>query len=658
MYANDAQMPGPAVHRRKEKNRTRDAAALAAGGGVAYAGVQAGKAAKKIGKAADRTAEAVEHANVAARKGGKFLRGARRQLTTFPTFKKIVKRFMSSAVEPVELGKGPSVGQDRYRKQIDEKDHEKSLHGYGRAAETGGGIGALVAKKGGRRKAALIGAAAGLAAQTIVRSGTSHTKDQYGERSRTGKAVDKVPAAAGAATAAGLLIRKATKHKLRKFLSRRMNAAIELAEGADVAVRVGKSAGGRVGAWFKKRWTTAPAAARAAVVGAGALGGAGAVAGAVAPEKDESRVQSSVGHAAKDAVFGGALYGVTEPLLKKATGADAEGALKATGKKAAKKIVKALGTKLGARLIELRAVHHSDDESRDHGGKFKDSVKGYIEKDRNYKGATSKLTDKPVRNSILRKANDVRRVGGRAGRLASDVADHVQGKRKTDERGRPKKREWEKTYFKNGVQNVAIAGGLAVGAHHLKNHPEHYREAQAIKRGVTGQKTTGKRNPTTGKMVYKKVAAPKTRVGKGIVKTADKVKGGVKKIGKMLFSAGTFNRLVELDYYDRADWDLRDPRGKSARVFAPGSKTRTRRPKKFHEKAGNQRKLGVAAVAAGTAIGALLGRKSGVKKGIRETEKRLAPAVKKAGRKAPNKGMQRVTNHDGTFYTPRSPKKK
>ena len=40
-----------------------------------------------------------------------------------------------------------------------------------------------------------------------------------------------------------------------------------------------------------------------------------------------------------------------------------------------------------------------------------------------------------------------------------------------------------------------------------------------------------------------------------------------------------------------AGWDVRDPRGKSARVFAPGSRARMRREKKWHEKIENERTI-------------------------------------------------------------------
>src|SRR6185295_14247927 len=54
-----------------------------------------------------------------------------------------------------------------------------------------------------------------------------------------------------------------------------------------------------------------------------------------------------------------------------------------------------------------------------------------------------------------------------------------------------------------------------------------------------------------------------------------------------------------------ADWDVRDQRGRSARVFAPGARARERREKKWHERVANQRVLLGSLAAAGTVAGAV-----------------------------------------------------
>jgi len=78
------------------------------------------------------------------------------------------------------------------------------------------------------------------------------------------------------------------------------------------------------------------------------------------------------------------------------------------------------------------------------------------------------------------------------------------------------------------------------------------------------------------------------------------------------------SRLIHFDEVAAdAGWDIRDPRGKSARVFAPGSRQRVRREKEWYEKSDNERKMWKAGVllagAAGLAGGHLLTKKLGKK---------------------------------------------
>jgi hypothetical protein len=69
------------------------------------------------------------------------------------------------------------------------------------------------------------------------------------------------------------------------------------------------------------------------------------------------------------------------------------------------------------------------------------------------------------------------------------------------------------------------------------------------------------------------------------------------------------------EYYSAPGWDLRDARGRSARVFAPNSKKRERRMADWHETKEGQKKMLIGAgllgaVAAGTG-GVLIGRQIG-----------------------------------------------
>lgn len=73
------------------------------------------------------------------------------------------------------------------------------------------------------------------------------------------------------------------------------------------------------------------------------------------------------------------------------------------------------------------------------------------------------------------------------------------------------------------------------------------------------------------------------------------------------------------DYYSAPGWDLRDARGKSARVFAPGSQKRVRRPAEWHEKKDNQKKLiagaGLAAALLAGGGGFMLGKQRALRLG-------------------------------------------
>jgi hypothetical protein len=189
-------------------------------------------------------------------------------------------------------------------------------------------------------------------------------------------------------------------------------------------------------------------------------------------------------------------------------------------------------------------------------------------------------------NSIAREAKNKRVTVQRGGRLTRDAAAVLQGKeRERDASGRIKKREWEKSWFHNKATEIGMTaaglGGLAT-VRYANNNPE-------TKIGQAYDNTK------------KSVRATKdglSEIGKNIL-------GGITKItAKKAFSA-KLKRLRELDAIAEYEgWDIRDPRGKSARVFAPGSRRRERRQKEWHEKTDNERKLWKAGIAAGVLGGA------------------------------------------------------
>lgn len=117
--------------------------------------------------------------------------------------------------------------------------------------------------------------------------------------------------------------------------------------------------------------------------------------------------------------------------------------------------------------------------------------KGYFKQDT--EGRPIKV-DVPVMhaqvvNAAMRKAAKVSKWSGRAGGLAKDATAVVRGKpREKDASGRSKKREWEKSWFKEGARRVAIAGGILGGAKVLKSSPKLRRKvgkgADWVKRKV------------------------------------------------------------------------------------------------------------------------------------------------------------------------------
>jgi hypothetical protein len=102
------------------------------------------------------------------------------------------------------------------------------------------------------------------------------------------------------------------------------------------------------------------------------------------------------------------------------------------------------------------------------------------------------------------------------------------------------------------------------------------------------------------------------------------------------------------DRAQAAGWDVRDPRGRSARVFAPGSQQRQRREKYWHERVDNQRKVLGGLAVAGTLAGALAGWHArglwkGAKVGLKNEAEAGARVVAKKARPAANVVRARAT---------------
>ncbi len=367
----------------------------------------------------------------------------------------------------------PNVAADRYKKDIHEKDSARSGSHYVKSALGGAVIGALTRGKMARRQAAAIGAGVGIGAQTVARTGTGFTKDQFGDRSFTGKSIDKAVPTAGLIGAGVLAIRK---------LRGRMPVTL-------------------------------------------------------------------------------AARGTTKRQL------------------------------LSAKLKEVHFFaksyeHHSDREARDTTGQFRDSLGAAIRGETNYRNETVGLTDAPVINNAYRRAKTAVKIGNRVGALSRDAAGALAGQAKVDNRGRPLKREWEKSWFTNGIKNVVATGAVLGGAALLRKNPK-LRGALV----AAGARAAGR----AGTVVKRGAQA----VGTGINKATNVDRFFAAKVRAYFFDATA------------SDWDVRDARGRSARVFAPGARPRERREKQWHEKVGNIRRVAVIGALTAAAGGAGLGYKLG-----------------------------------------------
>jgi hypothetical protein len=215
-------------------------------------------------------------------------------------------------------------------------------------------------------------------------------------------------------------------------------------------------------------------------------------------------------------------------------------------------------------------------------GKSTGHVRDYDDKGR-ATGSLSKISREEaighhqVIKGVYRKAEQVQKHGGRALNLIRDAADVVRGEpRAKDPWGRKRKREWEKSWFKNAAgATVGTVGALAL----IKKFPKQSEKVvDKLSHASDLWHGTSRRRPP-----------------EGMVATS-----------AILDSVKHFDStLNELDY-TAPDWDLRHQHRKSVRVYAPEAHPRERREKKWHEKIGNERKMWAGGVLAAGAVGAAI----------------------------------------------------
>ena len=202
-------------------------------------------------------------------------------------------------------------------------------------------------------------------------------------------------------------------------------------------------------------------------------------------------------------------------------------------------------------------------------------------------GNPTRLTQTQLVNAAWRGGHQIRKTVRRSGNLLRDVSDVANGRSNTSGR----KREWEKEWFRNSLLSAGGAGALLAHAVARRKLPGYRMQTDAVERIV------------------------KAKVGKVRAKVDETL--GLSRQDEVFFSRLEATvRLIELDAFsEMAGWDVRDPRGRSARVFAPGSRKRVRRPADWHETKDGQRKilggLAVAGTIAGLAGGLVAGRKLG-----------------------------------------------
>lgn len=249
---------------------------------------------------------------------------------------------------------------------------------------------------------------------------------------------------------------------------------------------------------------------------------------------------------------------------------------------------------VGRRLAASGKVVHFGLRNQPREEKVKDRYRGrFVHPISGVVDNTADVSQVQVIKSAYRTGQQVNKYGGRAAGLAKDASDVISGKpRARDSRGLPKKREWEKSWFKNAVTAAATGAAVLGVAHGMKKSPKFRKQVQKA-----------------GDAVFTKT--------KGIVKPPSWARS--QQFGSALHRLRVLEARMNGRQFDATapDWDIRDQRGKSARVFAPGSRKRVRREKEWHERVDNQRKiaavgaglLAVGAAGAGYALGKRLAKK-------------------------------------------------
>lgn len=250
----------------------------------------------------------------------------------------------------------------------------------------------------------------------------------------------------------------------------------------------------------------------------------------------------------------------------------------------------------------------------------------------------------------------------RGGRILESAGEAISGKTPVDSKGRPKKKEWEKTWFKGAVLATGVAGGIA-GVSLLKkglaaapkgSQRQRLYQAwqnadipQMVERAVPGARKVGKFvrgvkreasykfEPGAGKLAkhleeasgkdIETVEAAKNR--EALLKRLGDIAGG--QWGKKKPPTNLSARLREIRFAEQVgEWRIADARGNSARVYKPDHQKRDRRPLPAWKKKGTiEAALAATATAIPVAVwgGRRWGSRWAAKKGFVKGAKAFAP---------------------------------
>ncbi len=554
---------------------------------MAYGGIKIGRAAESIRRAA-KAGESAAHAaaqaakhTAAAADNARVVTGAVRKagaVVTWP-FRKVGNllrlRFGAAAGlrhsrAPIAFAAGSGVAAARYQKQLHDQDVERASGHFTKSAIAGGALGLALRRPGVTRKAAAgIGAGAGILAQGVTRATTAGTKDVFGDRSPGGKLVDKATPAA-----LGLAALLAGRRRIGNKVAGLKRGAAQVVQGLPNTLGGAMRSAMGFSARSTRAWLHGGALA-------GGIAAADAATSAVFPNKGESRIEAAKHGLAKGAVYGTGLA-IAEPLLLRAL-------KKAAAKKRAR-LFEAAGTSAGHTDRMSVLLFGGRQQLRDAGNRFVDPLQVASGTQRAYTtdgAGVQHPVDLPVGHAqvvraAINRGQKLHRIGSRAGGLAKDAVGALAGREKVDSRGRPQKREWEKSWFKRAVGSAAIAGGLLGHAAIMRRNPVYRAKVQ---RGVQGAKRAA------------------NRVVPDLFPLAAIQKSGVRG-----------QQSVTMLDVTAPDWDVRDQRGRSARVFAPGARPRDRREKNWHERVGNIRKVALLGALAAATGGGVLGYRLGRRK--------------------------------------------